>query len=286
MKRVLINANFEKPKALEVLKRFERWALKNSVLIYSFDNSKNYSKAIKSLKRIPSAEQMNKIRREFFAVSFGGDGTMLSTARKVSEIDIPLLGINLGSLGFLSTVREDLMEERLDMVIKNRFKTESCDLLSAERKTKKIMAFNDIIMISKEPQRLLKIKIDVDGKNISDMSADGVIIATPKGSTAYSMAAGGPIVFSNVGCFIITPICPHLLVQRAIVIKNSSKIELTPISSDALISGDSQSRVEIKRNEKVIVRKHKNNVRLIKFDDTDFIDIMKEKFFLGRDPRL
>ena len=286
MKNVFINVNFEKSKAIKVLSRFELWALKNKIAIYSLDNFEKYSKKIKSIKKFTLNRRDKKFINESFAVSFGGDGTMLSSARLVSNIGIPLLGINLGSLGFLSTVKEDLMEKKLEMVLKGRYELERCDILEAKEKLNTITAFNDIIMLSKEFQRLIRIKIDVDGKNISTTSADGVVISTPKGSTAYSMSAGGPIVFSDVRCFIITPICPHLLVQRSIVVKSTSEIRLTPPLSDAVISGDSQLKLKINRNESVIIKKYRKSVNLIKFSDIDFIDIMKEKFFLGRDPRL
>ncbi|MGE3063287.1 MAG: NAD(+)/NADH kinase [bacterium] len=286
MKNVFINANFEKQKSKPVLARFEKWAKKNKINIYPLLKRPEYSQIMKSVKEELSLPEIKRIRKDSFAVSFGGDGTMLATARIVSSLSVPLLGINLGSLGFLSTIKEEMMEGKLDMILKDRFELENCAILGAKLDGKEITAFNDIIMLSREPQRLIKIKIDVNEKNALTISADGVIISTPKGSTAYSMAAGGPIVFSDVGCFIITPICPHLLVQRSIVIKENAIIRLTPVSSDAVISGDSQTKHPVLKQMSVIVSKHKNQVSLIKFPDVDFIDIMKEKFYFGRDPRL
>lgn len=285
MKRAFINANLEKPKSRIVLSRFEKWAVRRGVEVHPLTENERYASFIKSMReRLPDGE-IRKNSKGSFAVSFGGDGTMLATARIVSQLSLPLIGINLGSLGFLSTIKEEMMESKLDLLLKKEYEIEECSMLCADAERERITAFNDIIMLSKEPQRLIKIKIDVDGKNVLTISADGVIISTPKGSTAYSMAAGGPIVFSNVACFIITPICPHLLVQRSIVIKENSRVVITPISSDAVISGDSQTKYTIRKGESVPIAKTKEKVKLIKFPDIDFIDIMKEKFYFGRDPR-
>ncbi|MDD3803019.1 MAG: NAD(+)/NADH kinase [bacterium] len=285
MKRAFINANLEKPKSKNVLLRFEKWAKKNCVDIYPLSKKDGYLKIIRSIKEEMSSSEMKKAGKESFAVSFGGDGTMLATARTVSSLSIPLLGINLGSLGFLSSVKESQMEEKLDLVKNKKFAIENCSMLGADIKGVEVNAFNDVIMISKEPQRLIKIKIDVDDKNVLTISADGVIVSTPKGSTAYSMAAGGPIVFSDVDCFVITPICPHLLVQRSIVVPQTSIVKLTPISSDAVISGDSQTKHPIEKRSSAIIYRSRKRVSLIKFPDIDFISIMKEKFYFGRDPR-
>ncbi len=279
MKNIIISVNQSKESAHEVLNRLVKWSLKNDVYVYSMQELQRQD--IKYLNKIEMNEFDNT---ETIAVAFGGDGTMLQTARNIINHGFKLFGINLGSLGFLSEIKQESLESALDSVMQGNYSIENRTLLEVPE-SEGLIALNDIVMYSGNRQRMLKVMIKVNGNDLSVISADGIIISTPTGSTAYSMSAGGPIVFSDVDCLIITPVCPHMLVQRPLVISDRSQVELMPLSEDAVISADSQIEHTVPVNTSITVRKYGRNLQLIKLSGTRFLDVMREKFHLGKDPR-
>ncbi len=270
MKKIFYSYNANKIKSFDIIKRLRRWCKKNSVEVFHID-------------------ELNSLKldlKDSFALSFGGDGTMIATAKKALKYSLPLMGVNLGSLGFLSNIREKEFEKRLTMIKEKDYRIQKLNLLYSKIDGEELIGVNDIVMKSGDIHRMIKIMVLIDEKEIATISADGVIISTPTGSTAYSLAAGGPIVSPELNAFIITPICPHLLVQRPIIVKVSSKIKLIPVSKNAIVSADSQHIVEVKENYQVILSNYKKKVKMVKFKDFDLFDILKEKFHLGKDPRL
>lgn len=270
MKRIFYFLNQEKKGCAKAVDRLKRWCNSNRVDVYPIETLKIFKGNLK----------------DSFVISFGGDGTMLSAAKMAILYSLPIMGVNLGSLGFLSNIRENELEKRLEMVKRKKYYLQLCNLLSTKIRGVFLTGLNDIVMKSEDIHRMIKIKVLVDDKEISTISADGVIVSTPLGSTAYSLAAGGPIVYPDIDAFIITPICPHLLVQRPIIVKSSSKITLIPISKNAIISADSQKVLKVSENQKVVLSNYTEKIKIIKFDDFDLFDILKEKFHLGKDPRI
>lgn len=279
MKNIIVSVNTGKELAEHVIKRLIAWAGKNNVRLFSMTELEH-----DEIENIGKEQLRSFSVDDTVVIAFGGDGTMLSTARCIIDSGFRLLGINLGSLGFLSEIKQESMENALDNVRNGEYSIEKRILLEAEGMDT-FIALNDIVMYSANRQRMLKIKIMVDGNTISELNADGVIVSTPTGSTAYSMSAGGPIVFSDVSCMLITPVCPHMLVQRPIVISDDSVIQLIPMSEGAIISADSQKNHDVESNMPVTIRKYGKELELIKLSDTRFIDVMREKFHLGKDPR-
>ncbi len=270
MKSIFYFLNKQKKGCLDAVDLLKMWCNKNGVEVYPIEKLKNFKGDLK----------------DSFVISLGGDGTMLSVAKTAIKYSLPIMGVNLGSLGFLSNIRESELLLRLDMIKNGKFYLQMCNLLSTKIKGKELIGLNDIVMKSFDIHRMIKIKLFLDDKEISTISADGVIISTPLGSTAYSLAAGGPIVYPDIDAFLITPICPHLLVQRPILVKSSSKITLVPISKNAIISADSQKVLKVSENEKVVLSNYSKKIKIIKFKDFDLFDILKEKFHLGKDPRI
>ncbi|KUK49907.1 MAG: NAD(+) kinase [candidate division TA06 bacterium 32_111] len=270
MKRIFYFINKNKKGCFEAVDVLKRWCNKNGVETYPIETLKIFKGNLKNS----------------LVISFGGDGTMLSAAKFAITHSLPIMGVNLGSLGFLSNIRESELESRLDMVKNKKFFLQSCNLLSTKVNGRELIGLNDIVMKSQDIHRMIKIRVFLDGKEISTISADGVIISTPLGSTAYSLASGGPIVYPDIDAFLITPICPHLLVQRPILVKSSSKITLVPISKNAIIFADSQKVLKVAENQKVVLTNYSKKIKLIKFKDFDLFDILKEKFHLGKDPRI
>jgi len=281
MKNIILSVNFKKPEASLSIENVKKWAESNNVKVFMIESERN----IEGVIPISEKEIDELDRNETFIIAFGGDGTMLHTAKTAYKHDLRLVGINLGSLGFLSEIRHTDLEKRLDMMKNGEFTIDMRIMADARYGNNKLTGLNDILVLSKEAKRMVKIGVFLDGREVMTISADGIIVSTPTGSTAYSMAAGGPIVMSDVPCFLLTPICPHILVQKPMVLSQESKIKLIPVSNNALLTADSQISIEVEKGGEILVEKCPSCLKLVKFKDIEFLDIMREKFFLGRDPR-
>ncbi len=201
-----------------------------------------------------NAQIQNVLKKCDYAVVFGGDGSIISTARSVSEASIPVIGVNVGKLGFLAEFSVDELKEFFPSLIKDGTKTDkrmmlNCRVFSSEKGENRAEKFcssaiNDIYITAGPPFRMIELKILVDGQPLAGCVSDGLIISTPTGSTAYNLSAGGPIVSPKMDAVVITPICPHSLSFRPIVINADSTIEVhglhvnegTTISIDGQIS--------------------------------------------------
>ena len=223
-------------------------------------------------------------------ISIGGDGTFLGIARKVCCLDIPILGVNVGNLGFLAEVdRMDidkvvncLMSE--DYRIENRMVLEA-KVFSDDYESETYYALNDAVVSRGIISRVINIKTIVDGVTVDQFPADGIIISTPTGSTAYSLSAGGPIVEPDMDLMIITPICPHILRARSIVV--SSKKNVTIIIEDknqeeAMLTIDGQENNTLTNIHKVKIKKSDKLLKVIKLSDRNFFDVVRDKLFSNR----
>jgi NAD+ kinase len=198
-----------------------------------------------------------------FAIVFGGDGTILSAARELSQTSVPVIGVNVGRLGFLAEFSIDELKNLFDRVI-------SDDKLIAERMMLKCSitdqrqgklsstAINDVVITAGPDYRMVDLKIAVDGQSLADCVSDGLIVSTPTGSTAYNLSAGGPILSANLSAMVITPICPHTFSFRPIVISADSRIEIHPqrINEGTTVTLDGQAFHSLKGGDVVTVEKH------------------------------
>jgi NAD+ kinase len=216
-------------------------------------------------------------------IVFGGDGSLLETARNATETLKPFLGVNFGKLGFLADVKENEVIDCIKMIEAGNYHIEERIMLDASYDNENICALNDIVIDKGAFQRLLKISVDINGKYFTTYTSDGLIISTPTGSTAYNMSANGPIVQPGVSAFIITPLSPHALAMRPVVIPDSSVITLTAESSAGkmILSGDGQTNMSIDSLKKITVKKAKTTAKFIKFDDSDFYMLLREKLGWG-----
>ena len=216
-------------------------------------------------------------------IVFGGDGSLLETARNTSKTLKPFLGVNFGKLGFLADVKENEVINRIKMIESGDYFIEERIMLNAECNGKKICALNDIVIDKGASQRVLKISVDINGKYFTTYTSDGLIVSTPTGSTAYNMSANGPIVQPGVSAFVITPLSPHALAMRPVVIPDGSKITITAesSSSEMVLSGDGQVSMEVESLNQIVITKSKNIAKFIKFADSDFYMILREKLGWG-----
>ena len=214
---------------------------------------------------------------------FGGDGTMLHVAREIAGSATPMLGINIGGLGFLTAVPSDEMSRALATVWRGEFKYESRELIEVSGRCKGRMiratALNDIVVGRSGISRLIKLDASVDGELIARYHGDGLIISSPTGSTAYSLAAGGAIVLPTAEVFAITPICPHTLSNRPLILPLTSTIRVKAISSPpaTILSADGQLIAELDAGDEVTIRRSRSKVRLMHLAGSSFLEALRRK---------
>jgi NAD+ kinase len=220
-------------------------------------------------------------------VVLGGDGTLLSAVRATAASDAPLLGVNLGSLGFLTDVPLSSLFSMLDAIAQGRTTVEQrslmqCDLLRGDTVLGSYMAFNDVVVNKTALARLNNYDLFVDKVFVSSYRADGMIVATPTGSTAYSLSAGGPVVMPTVDAFVITPVAPHSLTHRPLVVPGSAVIEILPRSDEevAYLSLDGQPGLDLRDGDRVRCSRSQHKVSLFR-TDTDFFHVLRTKLKWG-----
>jgi NAD+ kinase len=236
---------------------------------------------------ITERDQLGK--RADLVIVVGGDGTMLDIARSLARYDVPMLGINLGRLGFLTDISPNEIQEKLGGVLDGDFWEERRALLFAcvERNGKRINeseAFNDVVLHKWMGARMLEFDTFIDGKFINTTRADGLIVSTPTGSTGYALSGGGPIVHPSLNAIVIVPICPHTMSHRPIVVSGDSVIELVvneTAQSDAQVTCDGQINLGLQPNDSITVSKSQHSVRLIHPAGHDYYDMLRAKLRWG-----
>jgi NAD+ kinase len=222
-----------------------------------------------------------------FRISLGGDGTMLRLIHRHPDLHAPLLGINLGSLGFLADIPLDDILPSLEGLLGNEYTVQKRMMIDARTSTNETcFAANEIVLHRANNPSLIDLAIYTDGSYVNTFSADGVILSTPTGSTAYSLAAGGPIISPELDAFLITPICPHTISNRPIVLKPNHQIEITYESSylPLEISFDGISNFSLPSKEKLIVTIAERRFHLVNLHRHNYFHTLREK--LGWQGRL
>ena len=214
---------------------------------------------------------------------FGGDGTMLRVAREIAGSTTPILGINIGNLGFLTAVPSSALARALEKVFAGQFELESRVLLEATSlcggKKLRQPALNDIVITRGLSSRLIELEVHVDEEALTRYRCDGLIVSSPTGSTAYSLAAGGPVIFPTANVLALTPICPHTLSNRALILPLDSKIDIKVMSPgrETILSADGQVMSELQSGEEVRVARSNRTVRLVHLAGSSFCETLRQK---------
>ena len=214
---------------------------------------------------------------------FGGDGTMLQVARQIAGSQTPMLGVNIGGLGFLTAVPSDKLTEALKLVWRGEFKFEARALIEASGtgrgKNIQATALNDIVISRGAVSRLIALDVSVNGEPITRYRCDGLIVSSPTGSTAYSLAAGGAIVLPTAEVFALTPICPHALSNRSIILPLSATISVKAITTvtSAYLNADGQIVGELDEGDEIIIRRSQSTVRLVHLKNSSFLEALRRK---------
>lgn len=233
-------------------------------------------------------------RRAGLAVVLGGDGTMLNIARTLAPFGVPLVGVNQGRLGFLTDLSVDRMAAAIDAILDGHYLAESRMLLeatvgpdagaaadpdtAAAEPPATVLAFNDVVISKGERGGMIEFDVSVDGQFVTSLRADGLIIASPTGSTAYALSSGGPIVHPSLSVMSLVPICPHTLSNRPIIVSAGSSIDVRMrAGSEAVVRFDSHSDAAICSTDRLRVRRSDHDVMLLHPDDYDYFHMLREK---------
>lgn len=220
-------------------------------------------------------------------IVLGGDGTLLSAARCVDGRDIPLLAVNLGGLGFLTAITVDALYVELDRVLRGEHSVGlrrmiDCELIRGSETIGSYSALNDVVITKTMIARIIDLDTYVDDHFVASYKADGLIIASPTGSTAYSLSAGGPIVFPSVDCICLTPICPHMLTNRPVIVSGASVIHIDSRSEDGtFLTIDGQIGEPISKGDRIICRSSSKTIKLVRPPKMLFFDVLREKLKWG-----
>ena len=217
-------------------------------------------------------------------VVVGGDGTILNVTGQLGEASPPIFGINVGSLGFLTCASSPAFREAVECIAKGKMTFSNRALLEvvlrdSTEKYKPMTALNDAVFSRGELSRLIRLRTRVNGEALTEFNADGLIIATPTGSTAYSLSAGGPILEPESGVFVITPICPHVLTNRSIIVSEKSVIEVEASEPDypVYLTVDGREPLRIAKDATVQIRKAKKTMQLAAMPDMSFFSVVRQK---------
>ena len=225
-------------------------------------------------------EHKEFVKKVDIVVVFGGDGTLLNAARKYLNYDIPILGINMGNVGFLTDISTDNFEKTIKEVLDGNYKIEERNLVSAKFGNNHLYGLNEVVIHSGAYAQLMRYRLNVNDKVVYEQRSDGLIIATPTGSTAYALSAGGPIIHPSLDVWTILPMLPQSLSSRPFVISSDEKVEMDLFdgpNENAKICVDGQDDIDIPYGEKILISKMEKTLKLVHPNDNDFFEACREK---------
>ena len=283
VKSFAIWANAEKKQVPALVQNTINWANDNNLKVYLADRLKsiditNNNISYFSTKNPPEVD---------FLLCLGGDGTLISGVRIFSDPSVPVLGVHLGGLGFLAQITPEVLIDKLDSVKKEEFKIQDRLVLSAKisNNDNSFFAVNDFVVQNETSFRVTSLSLYIDNQHVSDYKSDGIIISTPTGSTAYSLSSGGPIVQPDVFSIVITPIAPHSLTSRPLVLPSDVEVEFrfNEESEDNLkLIVDGQNIINFTKDSTVKLSQAKHHLRFITFTDYNYYETLKNKMIWGK----
>jgi NAD+ kinase len=288
MKRIGIIAKQNKPEAAPIVRRLVEWLQPKKIEVYiEEDMGEGFHPPLagphlNSMKRDDIPTQVEMI------IVLGGDGTLLSVARLVGDHGVPILGVNLGGLGFLTEITLEELYRVLERVVQGDFITDERVVFKAAviRRGERMAEFtvlNDAVVNKGALARIIDLETTINGEYLTTFKSDGLIFSTPTGSTAYNLSAGGPIVHPSLHCIIITPICPHTLTNRPIMIPDDVEIRaiLKTKQQEVILTLDGQQGFTLEFEDVVEVRKAENRILLIKSPYRHYFEVLREKLKWG-----
>lgn len=288
MEHFFVITNSSKDKDYEVANRIKHYLKSHDKTCtiatdYGMDSSKEYSTDV---QEIPEDTQC--------AIVLGGDGTMLQAANDLAKTDIPILGVNLGTLGFLADIEQDKIYAALDHVMKDEFRIEERMLLEGtyidrQGNVSTNLALNDIVINKGRYYHLVSVKVYINNELLDTYIADGLLISSPTGSTGYNLSAGGPVMVPSMEAMILTPICPHSLNNRSLVISAEDEIilEIGPTRNEqedeGILITDGMVQCTLYSGEQLRIKKAKESTKFVKLNKTSFFEVFHNKLGMGKE---
>ena len=279
--RIAVFPNVDKPNAGAVLDRIYRFFSEREVqLMLPMDEARFFGCAetygVENIEQAPAD----------MALSLGGDGTLLGVCHRYGRNEVPVCGINIGTLGFMADIELDELEDRLEKILVGGYYIEQRLLLAGFVKSNGRERFlgnaiNDVVVTKGGMARMLRLGLSINETHLMDYKADGIIVASPTGSTAYSLSAGGPIMNPTIQALLVTPICAHTFNMRPLVVNEHDviHIHIAAVHQDILVTFDGQESFHLLPGDEVVVRKAQQSARIVKFEDQDYYRILRTKLW-------
>jgi len=270
------------PAAAELVPTLMRWLAERGLTLRYDEETANYAGKRDGMPRenVPDGTDL--------IIVLGGDGTLLSAARAIRSREVPLFPVNLGGLGFLTAITIDEIFPELERAFRGEHrigkrKLLEADLIRGEQTVGHYEALNDVVVTKADIARIIDLDAHVDQMFVCRYKADGLIVATPTGSTAYSLSAGGPIIFPSVSAICLTPICPHMLTNRPVIVPETSTIRITSQAEDheAFLTIDGQIGEPLNKGDQIVCRSSTYSLMLVRPPKMMFFDVLREKLKWG-----
>ena len=283
MKRVGIVAKTDREEARTALPRILEWCAEHQLVpLLEKETAGLLQAAVAAVAAKPELPGQVDV-----LLVLGGDGTLLSMARLVGDLNVPILGVNLGGLGFLTALTIDELVPALEALLRGDLLVEERMMLAARvtrqgERLSEYVALNDVVITKSAMSRIINLDVSVQGQFATAYRADGLIVSTPTGSTAYCLSAGGPIVFPTMDAIVLTPICSHTLTNRPIVLPGGQPIDVTLQSDqDVMLTMDGQVGFHLKRGDRVEIRQAAARIRLLRVPQKHFFSVLRTKLKWG-----
>lgn len=277
-RRIGLIANTEKPGAAELVHALRAGFRRHGIV-------PGCERRTAQLAGLPDGEEIRSLAaRSELLVVLGGDGTILQALHEIGTCDCPIFGINLGTLGFLTAAGATAVEEAIESIAARNFLLSKRTMLAVSVQRGETVlhtrfALNDAVLSRGERSRLVRLSVKIDGMPLTEYNADGLVVSTPTGSTAYSLSAGGPVLAPDSGVWVITPICPHVLTNRSVIVSDASVIALAAAAGqeDVFLTLDGRSSTRVEPGDTVCLRKASQQISLAMPPGMTFFEVLRQK---------
>jgi NAD+ kinase len=289
IKRIGVVVKPHQPEALETLCKLTEWLTARDIELVggpALDRERIEHETGCVIAVLPDEKLPHQVE---LMLVLGGDGTMIATARMLGDSEVPVIGVNYGGLGYLAEFRIEELFTALESIVTGDYKIENRVMLAVELRrgdelVTKNRVLNDVVMNKSALARIIQIETKLNDQFVNSFRADGLIVSTPTGSTAYNLSAGGPIIFPTMNTVVITPICPFTLSNRPIVVPDDSVIEVRLMTEkeDVALTLDGQVGFPIQAGDRVVIRKSETSFNLVQPKNRNYFDLLRDKLRWGR----
>ena len=289
IKRIGLVLKPHQPEALKTICELTQWLTARGIELVGgpeIERERILQQTGCSVREVPSDKLAHEVD---LVLVLGGDGTMIATARMIGDSDVPVLGVNFGGLGYLAEFRIGELHSALEAILAGNYRLDkrvmlSVELLRGHESITKNRVLNDVVINKSALARIIEIEAYFNQQFVNSFRADGLIVSTPTGSTAYNLSAGGPVVFPSMNAIVITPICPFTLSNRPIVVPDDADIELRlkTDKEDVALTLDGQVGFALQVEDRVLIRKSETTFKLIQPANRNYFDVLRDKLRWGR----